>query len=89
MVSVERVDDSKRDDDSKGHVNNVVYVRYAESGRVAWAQKYAYKIDPEHKEVWRDIATPRGSVGMILRKITTEYKFVSLARGYRDQQVEY
>jgi hypothetical protein len=53
-----------------------MYNRYAESGRVAWAQKYAYKIDPAHNDAWKNIATPGGEIGMILRKITTEFKFV-------------
>ncbi|EGP83549.1 unnamed protein product [Zymoseptoria tritici ST99CH_3D1] len=60
--------------DSMGHVNNVVYNRYAESGRIGWAQKYARHIDPEHAEQWRDLMTPKGE-GLLLRKITTEFKF--------------
>ena len=54
-----------------------MYNRYAESGRVAWTQKYARFVDPEHKEIWANLATPKGEVGMILRKITTEFKLVS------------
>lgn len=60
-------------------MNNVTYNRYAESGRIAWVQKYARTIDPEHKRVWEELGTPRGEVGMILRKITTEFKFVSFS----------
>jgi acyl-CoA thioesterase FadM len=60
--------------DLKGHVNNVTYNRYAESGRVAWVQNYARHIDPEHKSTWENLATPKGELGMILRKITTEFK---------------
>jgi acyl-CoA thioesterase FadM len=60
--------------DSMGHVNNVVYNRYAESGRIGWAQKYARFIDPEHAEQWKNLWTPKGE-GLLLRKITTEFKF--------------
>lgn len=54
-----------------------MYNRYAESGRVAWTHKYARFVDPEHQDIWANLATPTGEVGMILRKITTEFKFVS------------
>lgn len=58
-----------------GHVNNVVYNKWAETARVNWAQNFAMKIDPGHRKEWEELWTPKG-VGMILRKITTEYKFV-------------
>ncbi len=61
----------------KGHVNNVMYNRYAESGRIEWVQQYIRHIDPEHAEEWEEVMTPKGS-GLILRKITTEFKFVSV-----------
>jgi len=57
-----------------GHVNNVMYVRYAESARVNWAAKYAVR-DQEHRREWKELATPKG-VGMILKSIGVEYKFV-------------
>lgn len=60
-----------------GHVNNVTYNRYAESARVNWAQKYATHIDPAHKKEWSELCTPRG-IGLILRSIKTDYKFVSV-----------
>ncbi|CAK4034928.1 Hypothetical predicted protein [Lecanosticta acicola] len=60
--------------DLMGHVNNVVYNRYAETGRIGWASKYAKYIDPQHADAWRNLWTPKGD-GMILRKITTEFKF--------------
>lgn len=60
---------------SKGHVNNVVYNRYAESGRLQWAQKFANHIDPGNREAWSELWTPKG-IGLILRTITTEFKFV-------------
>jgi hypothetical protein len=37
-------------------------------------QNYARHIDPEHKSIWENLATPKGELGMILRKITTEFK---------------
>ncbi|KAH8595515.1 thioesterase-like superfamily-domain-containing protein [Bisporella sp. PMI_857] len=65
--------------DSMGHVNNVAYVRYAESARVQWAENYALRgrdgeMGREEREGWRDLASPRG-VGMILRSIGVDYKF--------------
>lgn len=62
---------------SKGHVNNVMYNRYAETGRVEWAMKYAKFIDPAHARVWEELVTPK-SIGLILRSIKTEYKLVSM-----------
>lgn len=61
---------------SKGHVNNVMYNRYAETGRVEWAMKYAKFIDPAHGKTWAELVTPK-SIGLILKSIKTEYKFVS------------
>jgi acyl-CoA thioesterase FadM len=56
-------------------VNNVMYVRYAESARVGWTNNFAVHVDPEHKREWEEISTPKG-VGMILRSIRIDYKFV-------------
>ncbi|KAF2011736.1 hypothetical protein BU24DRAFT_355025 [Aaosphaeria arxii CBS 175.79] len=56
-----------------GHVNNVVYNRWAESARVNWALNFARQ-DPTHKEGWLQLMTPL-SVGLILRSIRTDYKF--------------
>ncbi|USW59515.1 Putative HotDog domain superfamily protein [Septoria linicola] len=60
--------------DSMGHVNNVVYNRYAETGRVDYFRKFATYIDPAHAKEWNSILTPQGD-GLLLRKITTEFKF--------------
>jgi acyl-CoA thioesterase FadM len=57
-----------------GHVNNVVYNRFAESARVNWALNFAAS-DPEHKAEWKELMTPNG-IGLILRSIRTDYKFV-------------
>lgn len=58
-----------------GHVNNVMYNRYAESARVNWTLKFAAS-DPENKAAWLELMSPKG-IGLILRSIKTDYKFVS------------
>ena len=60
----------------KGHVNNVMYNRYAESARVNWTLKFASQ-DPAHKKEWLELMSPK-SIGLILRSIKTDYKFVSV-----------
>ncbi|OBT99794.1 hypothetical protein VE01_01977 [Pseudogymnoascus verrucosus] len=60
--------------DSMGHVNNVIYIRYAETARVNWACNIAMHLDPEHKREWMEMCTPLGD-GMILKSIKTDYKF--------------
>lgn len=56
-------------------MNNVTYVKYAESGRINWAQHFANYIDPKHKKEWSELWTPKGE-GLILRSMRTDYKFV-------------
>lgn len=72
-----------RIDCATGHVNNVVYNRYAESARVNWALNFA-AADPAHRAEWLELMTPKG-IGLILRSIRTDYKFVrsffSIAEG--------
>jgi len=60
--------------DSMNHVNNVTYIRYAESARINWAYNYAIHVDPSHKSEWSELWTPKGD-GLILRSIRTDYKF--------------
>ncbi|KIX98724.1 uncharacterized protein Z520_05185 [Fonsecaea multimorphosa CBS 102226] len=60
--------------DSMGHVNNVMYVRYAESGRCNWIRNYSGHIDPAHKRQWEELLTSRG-IGLILKSITVDFKF--------------
>ena len=60
--------------DSMGHVNNVQYVRYAESGRCNWMRNYAMSIDPKNKDRWLSMASSKGT-GLILRSIKMDYKF--------------
>ncbi|KFH43141.1 hypothetical protein ACRE_061040 [Hapsidospora chrysogenum ATCC 11550] len=56
-----------------GHVNNVVYNRFAESSRVNWFRNFAKAADEEHRQQWIDLMTPR-SIGLILKSIKTDYK---------------
>ena len=72
--------------DSMGHVNNVQYVRYAETARVGWVRGFAAKAEAEagdnagnrgrerEKRKWEDLWTSR-SRGMILKRIDTVFKF--------------
>ncbi|KFY49377.1 hypothetical protein V495_00619 [Pseudogymnoascus sp. VKM F-4514 (FW-929)] len=60
--------------DVMGHLNNVMYIRYAETGRVNWAYNIALHLDPEHKREWQEMCTPKGD-GMILKSMKTDYKF--------------
>ncbi|GKT64074.1 4-hydroxybenzoyl-thioesterase [Colletotrichum tofieldiae] len=42
-----------------GHVNNVVYNKYAESARFNWLRNFATAIDPANKDAWDAFMTPR------------------------------
>lgn len=59
-----------------GHVNNVTYVRYAESARVNWTRNIGMHIDAANREKWFNLLNSRG-IGLILRSIKVDYKFVS------------
>jgi hypothetical protein len=52
-----------------------MYNRYAESARVNWTLNFAAS-DAAHKTEWLELMTPK-NVGLILRSIKTDYKFVS------------
>lgn len=61
--------------DSFQHVNNVRYVRWAESSRVNWATNFAARAaDPADRRRWEELMTPR-SVGLILKSIRVDFKF--------------
>lgn len=67
--------------DSFQHVNNVTYIRYAESARVNWATHFAVQAPvkkPEEKKAWQELMTPRGT-GLILKSIKCDFKFVRLS----------
>lgn len=60
--------------DSFQHVNNVQYVRWAESSRVNWATHLATsQKDPGQARRWAELMTPR-SIGLILKSIKVDYK---------------
>lgn len=61
--------------DRIGHVNNVTYVRYAETARVYFTHNFALHIDPAHKTEWMNLVSNKG-LGIILRSIKIDYKFV-------------
>ena len=60
--------------DTMGHVNNIMYVRYAETGRTNWARNIGIHFDIAHKKQWAELLTNKG-VGLILRSITVDFKF--------------
>ncbi|KAH7268569.1 thioesterase-like superfamily-domain-containing protein [Fusarium solani] len=62
------------DMDSMGHVNNVMYNKYVETARVRFVKHHADDAaTEEQRRQWDDLPTPR-SLGLILRRITTEFK---------------
>lgn len=61
-----------------GHVNNLVYNRLAESGRVNWVGHHSRGASPEEKQGWDELITPL-SIGLILGSIQTIFKFVSFS----------
>ncbi|KAE8148302.1 thioesterase-like superfamily-domain-containing protein [Aspergillus avenaceus] len=60
--------------DTMGHVNNVTYVRYAETARVYLTRNFATHIDPGHRKEWMNVVGSTG-IGLILRSIKIDYKF--------------
>lgn len=60
--------------DTMGHVNNVMYVRYAESGRCNWTRNFGKYHDVAHKQEWNNMLTNAG-IGLILKSITVDFKF--------------
>ncbi|RNJ55200.1 hypothetical protein D7B24_008897 [Verticillium nonalfalfae] len=57
-----------------GHVNNVMYNKFAESARVNWILSHGKRDGPEAAKEWAEIMSPRG-VGLILKSIKTDFKF--------------
>jgi len=60
--------------DSMGHVNNVMYVRYAESARCNWTRNFGKYFDPTHKKEWTELLSSK-NIGLILKSITVDFKF--------------
>ncbi|KAK2738755.1 hypothetical protein FQN57_006922 [Myotisia sp. PD_48] len=59
---------------NKAHVNNVMYIRYAETGRINWTRNFAVHLDPKHKKEWLELIGNTG-IGFILKSIKVDYKF--------------
>ncbi|KAJ5971951.1 uncharacterized protein N7479_001869 [Penicillium vulpinum] len=59
----------------RGHVNNVTYVRYAETARVNWTRNIGNHIDIANRKEWLDMLGSTG-IGLILKSIKVDYKFV-------------
>ncbi|PGH11645.1 hypothetical protein AJ79_04785 [Helicocarpus griseus UAMH5409] len=57
-----------------GHVNNVSYVRYAETARVNWSRNIGIHQDPANKKAWFNLLGSTG-IGLILKSIKIDYKF--------------
>ena len=60
--------------DPMGHVNNVTYVRYAETGRCNWMRNIGIHFDQAHKAQWAGMLSSK-SIGLILKSITVDFKF--------------
>ncbi|KAF4768534.1 hypothetical protein HAV15_002274 [Penicillium sp. str.  len=56
------------------HVNNVTYVRYAETARVNWTRNIGNHIDTANKKEWINMLGSTG-IGLILKSIKVDYKF--------------
>ena len=62
------------DQDAMGHVNNVQYVRFCETGRTNWTRHIGDYFDPQNKKLWDQMLTSK-SFGLILKSIKVDYKF--------------
>ncbi|QIX01071.1 hypothetical protein AMS68_006588 [Peltaster fructicola] len=60
--------------DPFAHINNIVYNRWAETGRIVWTRNFGNYIDRKRSAYWNQLMVPKDE-GLILRKITTEFKF--------------
>ncbi|KAJ5440719.1 hypothetical protein N7491_003125 [Penicillium cf. griseofulvum] len=58
----------------RSHVNNVTYVRYAETARVNWTRNIGTHIDTANKKEWLNMVGNTG-IGLILKSIKVDYKF--------------
>jgi acyl-CoA thioesterase FadM len=60
--------------DSMGHINNVQYIRFAETSRTNWIRSFGTHHDPSHQQQWFDLLTSKG-IGCILKSISCDFKF--------------
>lgn len=58
-----------------GHVNNVSYIRYAESSRIWYFRRLGQYVPLSRRTEWSDLMSPRG-LGLILKGISVEFLFV-------------
>ncbi|KMW69045.1 hypothetical protein BDDG_13226 [Blastomyces dermatitidis ATCC 18188] len=63
------------------HVNNVAYVRYAETARVNWARNIGTHVDRANRRAWINLLGSTG-VGLILKSIKIDYKFCNYLHGH-------
>lgn len=60
--------------DTMGHINNVQYIRYCETGRTNWTRQIGEYYDPTNKKLWEEMLTSKG-YGLILKSIKVDFKF--------------
>ena len=61
-----------------GHVNNVQYLRYAETSRINFFRHLLHtQVPAEHQRAWADLCSPR-SEGLIMKSATVDFLLVSM-----------
>lgn len=60
--------------DAMGHINNVQYIRYCETGRTNWTRQIGEHYDRTNKKLWDEMLTNKG-YGLILKSIKVDFKF--------------
>ena len=58
-----------------GHVNNVSYIRYAESSRIWYFRRLGQYVPLARRKEWDELMSPRG-LGLILKSISVDFLFV-------------
>ena len=56
-------------------MNNVQYLRYAETSRVHLFHRLHRQVPDEHQRTWAALVSPRGE-GLILKRATVDFLFV-------------
>ena len=66
----------------QAHVNNVQYLRYAETSRIHFFHRLLrHKVPAERRKAWTDLVSPR-SKGLILKRATVDFLFVGVPIGF-------
>jgi len=60
--------------DCMNHVNNVTYIRWAETARVNLMSIYGTHLDSANNRKWAELCTPKGD-GLILKSMVMNYKY--------------